>query len=245
MGGLVIEQVRPGVEFVPDAAAAFRRAEAQVRAEFGRDIDANSTYRSRAKQLGMYNAWQAYISGRGPYPGHSKALHPDDPLAFHVAGLALDSDDWRVARIVEILAENGFIRNRLDVPGEQHHFEYIRARDTHYGEEVDDMSAKAEKQIQAIHDAIFRGGNSMPDGKRSIGASLANIAESVGPIHRSSGPVGIRQEIADTKTKVYALEAAVSALATSQGADPDAILQAVEKGVKDAMRDVSFTVDVE
>lgn len=245
MGGLVIKQVRPGVEFVPDAAAAFRRAEAQVRAEFGRDIDVNSTYRSWDTQLSMYNAWNAYVDGRGPYPGHSKALHPGDGLAFHVRGTALDSDDWRVEGIVEILAEHGFIRNRLDVPGEQHHFEYIRARDTHYGEEVDDMSAQAEKQIQAIHDAIFRGGNSMPDGKRSIGASLANIAESVGPIRRSTGPVSIRQEIADTKTKVFALEAAVSALATSQGADPDAILQAVEKGVKDAMRDVSFTVDVE
>lgn len=246
MGGLVIEQVRRGVEFIPDAAAAFRRAEAQVRAEFGRDIDVNSTYRSWADQMVMYIDWSRYVaSGYRPAlkPNHSRAVHPSQ--SFHVSGTALDSDDWVNARIVEILAEHGFIRNRLNIPNEQHHFEYIRARDTHYGEEVDDMSAKAEKQIQAIHDAIFNGGNSMPDGKRSIGASLANIAENVGPIHRSSGPVGIRQEIADTKTKVYALEAAVSALATSQGADPAAILQAVEKGVKDAMRDVSFTLDVE
>ncbi|MDQ0726799.1 hypothetical protein [Microbacterium sp. W4I20] len=136
MGGLVIETIRPGVQFTPEGAAAFRRAEAQVRAEFGRDIDANSTYRSRFTQLGMYNAWVRYVnSGYNPllYPGHSKALHPDDPLAFHTKGTALDSDDWVHARIVEILAENGFIRNRLYVPNERHHFEYIRDRDTNYG----------------------------------------------------------------------------------------------------------------
>lgn len=243
MGGLVTERIRPGVEFVPDAAAAFRRAEAQVIAEFGRPIDVNSTYRTWADQMRMFEDWSRYVAGNGPRPAHSKAVHPSE--SFHVSGLALDSDDWRVPRIVEILAANGFIRNRLHVPGELHHFEYIRARDTNYGKKVDDMSDKAEKQIQAIHDAIFRGGNSMPDGKRSIGASLANIAESVAPINRTGGPVSLRQEIADTKTKVYALEAAVTALASAQGADPAAILRAVEQGVKEAMRDVSITVDIE
>lgn len=133
MGGLVTEKIRNGVEFTPDAAAAFRRAEAQVRKEFGRGIDVNSTYRSWDTQLKMYNAWQAYINGRGPYPGHSKALHPSDPLAFHVKGTALDSDDWTNARIRAILAENGFIRNRLYVPNENHHFEYIRSSDRNYG----------------------------------------------------------------------------------------------------------------
>lgn len=147
MGGLVIEEIRPGVAFIPPAASAFRRANAQVRAELGRDIDVNSTYRSRSTQLAMYHAWQAYASGRGPYPGHSKALHPDDPLAFHVAGTALDSDDWRVQRIVAILAENGFIRNRLYVKNEEHHFEWIRDRDHHYGEPIPTGGATAPANI--------------------------------------------------------------------------------------------------
>lgn len=154
MGGLVIETIRPGVQFTPEAAAAFRRAEAQVRAEFGRDIDVNSTYRSRSKQLAMYNAWQAYVSGRGPYPGHSKALHPDDPLAFHIKGEALDSDDWRIARVVQILADNGFIRNRLYVPNENHHFEYIRARDKNYGR-------PAGNPISAVVAAVLKELNDM------------------------------------------------------------------------------------
>lgn len=131
MGGLVIEKVRDGVEFVPDAAAAFRRADAQVLREFGRRIDVNSTYRSWDQQMLMFTNWNRYVNGTGPYPGHSKAVHPSD--SFHVSGLALDSDDWVNARIVEILAENGFIRNRLYVPNEKHHFEYIRSMDRNYG----------------------------------------------------------------------------------------------------------------
>lgn len=131
MGGPVIETIRPGVQFTPEAAAAFRRAEAQVRAELGRNIDVNSTYRDYNLQLSMWRAWQAYAAGRGPHPGHSKALHPDDPLAFHTKGLALDSDDWTNGRVVQILAEHGFIRNRLYVPNENHHFEYLRDRDQH------------------------------------------------------------------------------------------------------------------
>lgn len=134
MGGLVIDTVRPGVQFTPDAAAAFRRAEAQVQREFDRNIDVNSTYRSWATQLKMYNAWNRYVaSGYKPslYPGHSKAIHPRD--SFHVQGTALDSDDWTNARIRAILEQNGFIRNRLHVPNERHHFEYIRARDKNHG----------------------------------------------------------------------------------------------------------------
>lgn len=151
MGGPAIEWIRPGVGFTPDAAAAFRRANAQVRAEFGRDIDVNSTYRSRDQQLRMWQAWEAYEAGRGPHPGHSKALHPDDPLAFHTKGTALDSDDWRNARIVQILAAHGFIRNRLHVKGEQHHFEYLRDHDQHKnapaGGMEDDMTPNQDKAL--------------------------------------------------------------------------------------------------
>lgn len=131
MGGLVIEKVRAGVEFVPDAAAAFRRAEATVRSEFGRGIGVNSTYRSWSHQLSMYNAWQRYLNG-GPKPNHSRAIHPQ--YSRHVHGTALDSNDWRNTRIRQILADNGFIRNQLHVKNEEHHFEYIRSSDKNYGQ---------------------------------------------------------------------------------------------------------------
>lgn len=255
MGGLVIETVRAGVQFTPDAADAFRRADSQVLDEFSRRIDVNSTYRSWSDQMVMYIDWSRYVaSGYRPAlkPDHSKAVHPSQ--SFHVSGTALDSDDWRNARIVAILAENGFIRNRLSVPGEQHHFEYIRARDKNYGKpasgggqsEEDEMLTDEEHRwLKSIRDAIFSGGNSMLDNKRSISASLAEIVQNVGPIRRSTGPVSLRQEVADTKTMVIGMEAAIRALATVQGADPDAILTAVQNGVENAMRKVTFTADVD
>lgn len=249
MGGLVIEEIRPGVQFIPEAAAAFRRAEAQTQREFSRNIDVNSTYRSRSKQLSMFNAWQAYVGGRGPYPGHSKALHPDDPLAFHVAGTALDSDDWRNARIVQILAENGFIRNRLYVPNEEHHFEWIRSRDKNYGKKVDDVSAK-----EVWDYPVTRGGKKITVRQELADAktNTLQLRDALAPVNRGGKQVSIRQEIADAKTntisilaEVKALTAAVQALALSQGADPAAILKAVQDGVKSAMKDVSFSTNID
>lgn len=154
MGGLVIETIRPGVQFTPDAAAAFRRAEARVQAEFGRNIGVNSTYRSWDQQMSMYNAWNAYVNGTGPYPGHSKAIHP--MYSRHTGGTALDSSDWGNARIRQILADNGFIRNQLHVPNEEHHFEYIRSQDKNYGKE-DDLTPEESKMLKAIHNRVTKG----------------------------------------------------------------------------------------
>lgn len=152
MGGLVIETIRPGVQFVPDAAAAFRRADAQVRAEFGRGIDVNSTYRSWADQMVMFVNWGRYVAGKGPYPGHSKAVHPSE--SYHVAGVALDSDDWRIPRIVAILAENGFIRNRLHVPNENHHFEWLRNRDQNFGKPIGGSAASTSSVPEEDDDML-------------------------------------------------------------------------------------------
>lgn len=176
MGGSALVTVRPGVVFAPDPAAAFQRANAEVRAELGRDIDVNRTTTAWDVQLAMYNAWNKYVaSGYKPslYPGHSKAVHPSE--SFHVydpktgkGGNALDSDDWTNARVVEILADNGFIRNRLYVKGEDHHFEWIRSSDKHYGSpalaatdgkpfEEDDMyDEKAEERLMSRIDGLTR-----------------------------------------------------------------------------------------
>lgn len=170
MGGLVVTTVRRGVQFVPQAAAAFRRADAQVLREFGRHIDVNSTYRSWADQMKMFTNWNAYVGGWGPYPGHSRAIHPN--YSRHVWGLALDSDDWRNARIVQILAENGFIRNQLHVPNEKHHFEYIRSRDKNYGKPASVAPAtpapapEPEPEDESEEDTMKVFGYIKPDDKR-------------------------------------------------------------------------------
>lgn len=134
MGGApTIEWIRPGVGFTPAAAASFRRAEASWRAKTGRArIDCNSTYRDWATQLDMYNDWNAYVNGTGPYPGHSRAIHPDH--SKHSQGLALDSDDWVLPGFIAHMAEHGWIRTAANDPTERHHFEYQWWRDQHYGE---------------------------------------------------------------------------------------------------------------
>lgn len=94
----------------------------------------------------------------------------------------------------------------------------------------DDMSAEAERKIDAIYDALFNGGTAMPGGLpmkdriearfNQVDKSLASISktsaqardaaakavEQTGPINRTGGPVSLRQEIADTKTAVLALK---------------------------------------
>jgi hypothetical protein len=120
-----IETIRPGVQFTPPAAASFRRAEA----DWGRPIDVNSTFRDPVLQLRMYNAWLAYVQGRGPRPGHSRALHPDESV--HTKGAALDSDDWRQPGFISFMADHGWIRTAASDPTEQHHFEYQSLRDNH------------------------------------------------------------------------------------------------------------------
>lgn len=174
MGGLVIETIRPGVQFVPDAAKAFRRAEAQVQREFRRNIGVNSTYRSWNQQMSMYNAWNRYVNGTGPYPGHSKAIHPK--YSRHTNGTALDSNDWTSARIRQILADNGFIRNQLHVLNEQHHFEYIRGRDKNYGKPASGGNATPitpegeEEDEDMARNIIYR----TTDSKAKIRAAVTN-----------------------------------------------------------------------
>ncbi len=213
MGGPRRRTGATGRRVHPRAAAAFRRAEAQVRDEFDRDIDANSTYRSRAKQLGMYNAWQAYISGRGPYPATRKrcTLTTRSPSTSPGSRSIPTTGACRASsRSSPSTASSGTgstcparittsSTSVLGIPTTEKRWTTCPRKQRSRFRRSTTRSSVAE--LDAGRQALDR-------------CILANIAESVGPIRRSTGPVSIRQEIADTKTKVYALEAAVSALAT-------------------------------
>ncbi len=129
MGGApAVEWIGAGVGFEPGAAASFRRFISRL----GRFPDVNRTYADYATQLRMYNAWQAWVSGRGPKPDHSRALHPD--YSMHCRGLAWDTDDWRTPGFIALAAEYGWIRTAASDPTEQHHFEYQSWRDQHRNE---------------------------------------------------------------------------------------------------------------
>lgn len=114
-----------------------------------------------------------------------------------------------------------------------------------YRKVEDDMTPEESNQLKQVYNAIFNGGKSMPDGGRSIGASLAQIASNTGPINRDGKAISLRQEVADAKTILIGMEAALEALAVAKGADPAAILKAVQDGVENAMRKVTFTPNID
>lgn len=205
-GAPIIEWVREGVGFTPAAAASFRRAEAS----WGSRIRCNSTYRDYGLQLSMWQAWTAWTEGRGPKPNHSRALHPDESV--HCRGEALDTDLWSVPGFIAHMAAHGWIRTAAWDPTEQHHFEYQEWRDEHRFEpalagkqEEDDMTPEQARQLNSIFNAIFRGGDSMKDGGKSISQSLRDIQDKLAPVTRGGQVVTLRQEIASTRTAVIEL----------------------------------------
>lgn len=129
MGGApTIVWLRPDVGYAPEAAASMSRLEARL----GRPHDCNSSYRDWNVQYSMWRAWEDWVSGRGPRPPHSRAIHPD--ASMHCKGLADDSDDWMTPGYIELAAEYGWIRTAASDPTERHHFEYQSWRDQHRNE---------------------------------------------------------------------------------------------------------------
>lgn len=65
--------------------------------------------------------------------------------------------------------------------------------------EEDDMTPEQAKQLNSIFNAVFRGGNSMKDDKKSISQSLADLNT---PVLRGGQRIPVRQDNADTNTMV-------------------------------------------
>lgn len=66
--------------------------------------------------------------------------------------------------------------------------------------------------LKAIFESLFVGGKSMPDGGRSVGASLAGIVQVVDridsatkPVNRDGKRIPLNQEVADAKTNTLAI----------------------------------------
>jgi len=155
MGGAPnLVTLAPNIQLEPGAAAAFLRLAVRL----GRVPDVNRTYADYDTQMRMYLAWQSYVNGTGPYPGHSRALHPD--YSMHCRGLAWDSDDWRTPGFNALAAEYGWIRTAAGDPTEQHHFEYQWWEDQHRNEPApagleDDMPL-TDQDVIKILDAQFQ-----------------------------------------------------------------------------------------
>lgn len=126
--------------------------------------------------------------------------------------------------------------------------------------EEDDMTPEQAKQLNSIYGAIFNGGNSMKDDGKSISQSLAEIRTlTTAPINGrdrgdGKGPqnVSVRQDNADTNTmvrklvaQVAGLQSALAAVALGRGGDPDAIQEAARAGTAEALKALTFTVEVD
>lgn len=178
----------------PDAAASIHRIDAAL----GHLLQITEAGRTWAQQMGNYQAW---LDGDGAY-----ALHPDTP-SVHQLGNAIDTDEG--AAILTLMQAHGWRRTAL-AHGEWWHFEYFPDLDRH--KEETPMTPEQARWLKAIHDATFRGGNSMQDGKKSISQSLAEIHSKLAPIKRGGADISVRQEIADIKTMVGGLVLAVEAI---------------------------------
>lgn len=232
-----IEWVRAGVGFTPPAAASFRRMEAQL----GRRLDVNSTYRDYNTQLSWYRAWQAWASGRGPKPNHGYAAHPDQ--SDHCKGIALDTDDSIPQDA--LFDAHGWVRTD---PNESWHRVYRVLEDRFYGKpaggggnsfEGDDMTPEQARKLDNIYLAIFTGGESLPDGHKSIGQSLADIRGAV-----SNVPVAVWNDKTVTGSPAPGSAAAVLNQTNAwvgeirnlpAGEIPDVDVEALAAKLKDAL----------
>lgn len=154
----------------------------------------NSVLRLKAEQQ---KAWDAYQNGTG-----SPADDPNRPDVFplaHVRGIAADID--ATAENVRRLSAVGLVRPysyepwHWQLPGNVRVWPLIDSIPTQ--SEEDDMYNDSDRkrddlvaqQVNAIHQAIFLGGTSMKDAKRSISETLANIVGAVDRTEKKVGPV--------------------------------------------------------
>nr|WP_278101890.1 hypothetical protein [Microbacterium proteolyticum] len=142
--GLELIRINPDgerVQFRPDAAASFRRMEAQQ----GRQLDVNRTVVTWDEQNDLY---QKRLRGEYPY----SVAHPDE--SNHVyrsdtdGGSAWDTDErgaW--------LDDNGWI---ADIEGEPWHRHYIPGRDRRRNDPAPTNTTNTQKEYPDMFYAIIK-----------------------------------------------------------------------------------------
>lgn len=217
----------------PSAAASLRRVDRQL----GRTVAVTWGGRSWGEQQAL---WDKYGPPRAAKPGTSP----------HESGNAIDTDEWVHPGFVALMAENGWKRT---LSWEDWHFVHANYRDTHLNDPVSGGSTTGGSSAQTTEDDMFE----EKDRAVLIEAltEIRNTKAGVWTGGTSNGKTfnyGILPIVAHNQTligrqsvQINALTAAVSTLAVAKGADPAAILKAVEAGVKEAMRDITFTTDVD
>lgn len=158
------------------AAASLARVDAQL----GRPLDVNDAGRTWQEQ---YDAWVKYQNGG------NLALHPDNPLARHTKGLAVDTDD----RLTWI-GEHGWV---ADIGGEPWHHEYRAWLDQHINDTPHNpLTSKEDHDMRFLYVTDSVDGNGIP------GWALLNVnTGKVRPLRNNGKPED--QERANSWARVW------------------------------------------
>lgn len=224
---MTLETIRPGVAFRANAAASFRRIEAQRGT-----LDVNRSTVPYGDQKKLYDEWCA-----GKHPEIPLVLDPDDSVHVYRdddehSGVAVDSDDRG-----DFWDDHGWlIVNRSEL----WHREYFPDHDNHLNDTAD--------TTQEDDDMILI--ESLPErGRALIGPGYFRKL-------KNSEELGLAARIASQQLKGNAREFDVWKALALQGVTPTAtvalsaeqialIEQAAREGGADAVRGLEFVVTVE
>lgn len=257
---------RDGQRVHTTVAASFDKMAQAFKKAFGLSLHVRSGVRTRAEQMARH---RKYLKGG------TLALHPDSPLAYHVESnpkgpRALDIYDsgtdagvTRDGNKRSAWIKKNARKYRFDPAGyrfsqkEPWHIEFTGAlRDGAPASitEEDDMPLSND-DIQKVAQAVWEY-ESKVNG-RKFGDMLRRVFNVGEALYESVryGKKGVRHHglmTADTLARLGRMEAnqeaqkaAIEALATANGADPAAILKAVEDGVSKAMDSIEVTLSVD
>mgnify|MGYP007112210180 CR=1 FL=1 len=222
MGGLVKVDLGHGRGWAaPTAAASIRR----IDRDLGRPADINEAGRSPEKADDNYRKWLAYKNGTGPWAPYALPAS----RSVHCWGNAADSDDWYNAAAAAVWRDHGWRQTARynDDRDEPWHGEHFPNLDNHRNEPApagmeDDMFSDNDRKLLQRIDAANRNGKK---GSHSDGTNTARLKR--------------------VEAKLAAQDAAIEKLATMSGADPKAILKAVQDGVAKAMSGLEVTLTVD
>ncbi|WP_341934712.1 hypothetical protein MRBLWO14_000284 [Microbacterium sp. LWO14-1.2] len=196
---------------------------------------ANSAGRLKAEQQYFYDGWRAGL------PGFNPADNPNDESQrlAHVRFAALDIDPTpdRIRR----LEAAGLIRPykyepwHWELPNVRQ-YPIVRSLPAAAGNqsEEDDMFTDDDRnKLHAAYAALF-------------GPANVNVETMTwkNPEGQRVAYYGVLDILIYNQTLIKAQSAALQALATSQGADPSAIAALVDKAVREAMGDITFSAAV-
>lgn len=248
----------------PVAAAKFLAMRDALHAATGVWINpapGSSAYRPEAIQDAFYDA---YLAGTGNVA--AKPVNRGGQGSNHGWGRAVDITGYESNTAVWnwLLAhagDYGYSWATGQASGERWHWESLNTPGTTTASTgatpipkgflmalTDAEQAEVLNAVRNLYAADFQGGPSMKDGEKSISQSLAEIhAILAQPVVRDGVKNPQIQELADIKTlalsltaEVGALQQAVTTIATSQGVNPDAILDAAKAGAQAALQGITL-----